>query len=792
VQAIDIIKSFFILCLLGTSLVSNAEHISKQIVSNNQFHCSLGSKGKVMCWGVGCTKDNNLDFLDIKLKGEVQEISLEKNRLCAITNTSQNAYVNCYLLTLRDNGKTCKYRTQGRTNIAGKNLKTKETLLKKENHEPILYKSVGNNFINLKSYTDKLGNSITCFIATSSKASRSGELWCRGKFRKSLKFSTTFPVLSDYYAFPGNNDYRSYPQERWYYSTDLVLDNVKDYIATTVDLCILTTQSEIKCLEKIKESGKFRFRSVDSSRYFSEFSIAKLNEYKYFDQNTINLKRKRYLQALDGNGFASNISKRYVLPNEIEKNQYSQLALSGEYGCGVRADKKNVDCWKRTARTKTRKIHFSFKRNVVQLSSSMNVFCARVRDDFEVDVICFNPSLERVKNNAVERRQLNGLEHTNKLVKVISNYTDICSRGVIGAAIADAVGAIDCSYVNIDKMKKVEVLNLNDLGIVDINKEDFEGLPLLVDIDLSENNIKKLPENIFSELSKIKSIDLGDNEITEVNKSIIGVSKTTIVSGVVIVIDICNRGKMGVLIAEALEATSCENVSIEAMNEADSLMLSSEKITKLPANAFIGFNSLEYIELDGNQIEVIHEDTFKNLEHLNFLDLGKNKIKSLSINTFKNLNSLETLYLDENKLTEINDGLFTNLKSLWELGLNNNEIVKVGKDSFKNTLVEGELYLDHNKIKYIKEGTFLTHSSLSHLDLAFNEIEEIHKDTFIGLKLLTEFNLEFNKIKKIAPGSFNNLKGLFHIDLTGNALRHISRSEVGLASRTRIIGVQEK
>jgi len=376
--------------LLGTSFVSNAEHVSKQLTSNLSQHCSLSEDGEILCWSDDCKKPSPVV---LGHNGSIKEISLEKERICAITGSSTKSFANCYVLEKSvENGK-CDYQASQVTRLSELNMKTEETLLDMSDDvgRGVYYKSPSNHYKNLKSYTHKSGRSITCFIVTEDAGDNAGELWCNGSFKESLKFSSTFPVLSDYYTFPGNNDYRSYHADKWYYSTNLVMNNVEDYIVSTQDICVLTKEKAIKCLEYDKNTDHFSFRNIEEGMTFSEVKIARLDQYKYLHESNANVKRKRYLLMLNAEGKVTALNNRYVVPLNIINKQYKELALTAKHACAARKNSTTVDCWKRTAREESSVKTYELEGKVEELTSSSEKICATVSNEFSREVHCLTP-----------------------------------------------------------------------------------------------------------------------------------------------------------------------------------------------------------------------------------------------------------------------------------------------------------------------------------------------------------------------------------------------------------------
>ncbi|KAK9966526.1 hypothetical protein ABG768_003633 [Culter alburnus] len=128
------------------------------------------------------------------------------------------------------------------------------------------------------------------------------------------------------------------------------------------------------------------------------------------------------------------------------------------------------------------------------------------------------------------------------------------------------------------------------------------------------------------------------------------------------------------------------------------------KITEVKATDFINLNQLKRIDLSGNQIGKVNEDSFRSLLQLQDLMLADNNIQALPelpaslkhidvrnnqlrstgmhAEAFKEMKELQFLYLSNNKLDYIPVSLPDSLRVLH---LQNNNIQSLSQDTFCNT-----------------------------------------------------------------------------------------------------------
>jgi Leucine-rich repeat (LRR) protein len=80
------------------------------------------------------------------------------------------------------------------------------------------------------------------------------------------------------------------------------------------------------------------------------------------------------------------------------------------------------------------------------------------------------------------------------------------------------------------------------------------------------------------------------------------------------------------------------------------------------------------------------------------IDLSEKNIDHIDINTFKGYNKLEILYLDNNELSKLEDGLFIHISNLKELWLESNNIISIDKNTFNGLNKLEKVCLNANPI----------------------------------------------------------------------------------------------
>lgn len=177
------------------------------------------------------------------------------------------------------------------------------------------------------------------------------------------------------------------------------------------------------------------------------------------------------------------------------------------------------------------------------------------------------------------------------------------------------------------------------------------------------------------------------------------------------------------------------------------------QLTVLFADTFSGLeNSLENLDLSGNQIMTVTDSYFKGLIRLTSLNLGENEINGFDNAAFNDLTSLVEINLMSNSLTEsmIPGKLFSNLKNLKTLDLRINLIKELNAEWFRNL------------------------SGLHALDLSRNVIDELPVKVFGALENLKFLYLDDNNLKTLQPEPFERHAGLLVLTVDNNKIQSIN------------------
>ena len=133
--------------------------------------------------------------------------------------------------------------------------------------------------------------------------------------------------------------------------------------------------------------------------------------------------------------------------------------------------------------------------------------------------------------------------------------------------------------------------------------------------------------------------------------------------------------------------------------------------------------------LESNLTEV---PTYPVIQSVNFLNLDRNNIEELFRHSFKNYDELIKLFLDQNWLRRMHDGTYENIHNLQLLALNRNSIVQLPANFSTSTT---KLYLinlvdtieDLHLLRYPYVSAF---TGLNYLNIGWNDIENLNDSFF--------------------------------------------------------------
>ena len=260
-------------------------------------------------------------------------------------------------------------------------------------------------------------------------------------------------------------------------------------------------------------------------------------------------------------------------------------------------------------------------------------------------------------------------------------------------------------------LAKLQYVSLENNVIETIEEDAFLNVNELITLDLSRNRLPYVPDANSVKLRNLKQLVLSHN-------SIAATSKLTPASFI-------GYDKLEELTLQSNQIiTIPSNVFIHVPN-LRSLMLGYNRITTLDKYAFNGLNKLENLDIEHNYINTIDVDIFKQTPALTNLDLSYNPdliavIKGGIADLFRPLQNLDTIQLISIGSQDLPDSLLSNLTRLSVVSFSSNHLSKLDPSLLQDQPNITVLTIKRNNIPTISESAIGHLDNLQQLDVSNN------------------------------------------------------------------------
>lgn len=211
----------------------------------------------------------------------------------------------------------------------------------------------------------------------------------------------------------------------------------------------------------------------------------------------------------------------------------------------------------------------------------------------------------------------------------------------------------------------------------------------------------------------------------------------------------------------------------ENRRKQETMSISYKRLQNLQPDIFLGFDTLEILDLSLNELTHLKNGTFNGLKNLKNLSLRRNKLQIIDSDVFEPVKGLTKLELNENLLNSLSPGLFKPLSQLTYLSLENNQITSLDPDLFRWITNLDILWLGNNKLTELPEGLFNNLSKLRTLTLQLNNISVLPETLFSQLHSIESIFVTRNQLSSIPENIFHGLKSLKSVHLSYNPIKEI-------------------
>ncbi|XP_060898626.1 leucine-rich repeat neuronal protein 1-like [Labrus mixtus] len=281
------------------------------------------------------------------------------------------------------------------------------------------------------------------------------------------------------------------------------------------------------------------------------------------------------------------------------------------------------------------------------------------------------------------------------------------------------------------------LFNLTELDVSQNNFSTVEavgltGMKHLTTLHLEENHISQLPDHCLGNLSSLQELYINHNQISSISpRAFAGLHNLLRLH--------LNSNKLHVIDSRWFEETpnleilmigenpviGLLDMNFKPLGSLRSLVLAGMDLTVVPANAFVGLDTLESISFYDNKLVRIPQLALQKVPNLKFLDLNKNPVN------------------------KIQEGDFRNMLRLKELGINNMmELVSIDRYAMDNLPELTKLEATNNpKLSYVHKLAFRDMPSLESLMLNNNALTALYQHTVEVLPNLREISLHSNPLR---------------------------------------------
>ncbi|XP_015120347.1 protein artichoke [Diachasma alloeum] len=362
-------------------------------------------------------------------------------------------------------------------------------------------------------------------------------------------------------------------------------------------------------------------------------------------------------------------------------------------------------------------------------------------------------------------------------------------------------------------LERLKFLNISNNLITEIERNHLSGLTELQVLDLSKNNIGRLGMNTFSNLTALTRLDLSLNALRTIEESafehLVNLKWLSLQDNNILLVPTSAMGHLPSLTHLHVDFNRIAALSNDLLRSVAptlvSLSVTRNLVREIPARMFLNFDKLVNIELSGNMLSSVTQQTFAGREDtLLHLDLSNNRLVSIARLSLRNLLSLN---LASNHLKHLSAETVGSLPKLKHLNISNNPLHSAFPPVFPPSLVTldasrtglkilppilldklaalSKVILSHNHLQELGERTFQHLYNLTTIDLSYNVIERIENSAFVGLVNLYELHLQGNRLASFAGEFFDTGTGLEIIDLSDNAITYISPTTFIIHPRLR-------
>ncbi|XP_069349207.1 toll-like receptor 3 [Eulemur rufifrons] len=379
-------------------------------------------------------------------------------------------------------------------------------------------------------------------------------------------------------------------------------------------------------------------------------------------------------------------------------------------------------------------------------------------------MFCMNLTELHLMSNSIQKIQNNPFKNQKNLIKL-----DLSHNGLSSTKLG--------TQVQLENLQEL-LLSNNKIHVVRSEELDFLANSSLKKLELSSNQIKEFSPGCFHAIGKLFGLFLNNIPLgpSLAEKLCLELSSTSIQN----------------LSLSNIQLYTTSNMTFVGLKQTNltTLDLSHNNLNVIGNDSFAWLPHLEYFFLEYNNIQHLSSRSLHGLFNVRYLNLKQSFTKQSIYLTslpkiddfsFQWLKRLQYLNMEDNDIPGIKSNTFTGLMNLQYLSLSNSftSLRTLTNETFLSLAHSPLLLLNltKNKISKIESGAFSWLGHLKVLDLGLNEIgQELTGQEWRGLENIFEIYLSYNKYLQLTSNSFALVPSLRRLMLRRVALKNVDSS----------------
>ncbi|XP_058116601.1 leucine-rich repeat neuronal protein 3-like [Anopheles ziemanni] len=302
---------------------------------------------------------------------------------------------------------------------------------------------------------------------------------------------------------------------------------------------------------------------------------------------------------------------------------------------------------------------------------------------------------------------------------------------------------------------QLESLDLSHNRIDSLGSKNFESQEKLLVLNVSHNVLQSLLKDSFRGLKRLELLRLNDNQLEQIHPTAFQA-----------------LGSLRRLELSNNRLISFEPGVLNPIVSLETLLLDNNQLLEVPYESNLEhLRALRHLDLAGNLIEFIANDSFGTLHELRTLHLAGNVLMELDLSAFSGLSALQLIDMADNNLTTVPTVQLSKLYNLTTLTLSGNSFVRLPAVAFQNLFQLRELHLDRlDRLEHIDTRAFIDNTYLQVLTLDENpSFSALPVRLFQGNPHLIDISMRRNALLTLDAVQFP-LDRLQRLKLAGNPL----------------------